>query len=199
MPLPTSFGAAVTRLCLVAVILAPAAPLAAQRVAPALGSGARVRVTLFAPSTGTLLRAWALGRPDEGQQLTGTVVSMGPSEIDVEVDAGRFHWNDTATAVIPIPLSRVMRLEVSSGREVSALRVGMGALIGFLVGSSIGQSGTSCQAGATCTSERRAWAGAAIGTALGALSGAVWRKERWDPAPVVGSHGLGTSRPLGAP
>jgi outer membrane lipoprotein SlyB len=136
--------------------------------------GKRVRITM--PDTMS-----AVERPVGGRPLVviGNLVAMSDSAMSIR--------NDVTSGYVTVPLSRVQRLEVSTGSDRTTSAV-VGGLIGLGIGGVAGySSGDDCPNGDWLCFPREDTAvigavlGAAVGTLIGVLGG---RGERWKDASV---------------
>jgi hypothetical protein len=153
--------------------LMPLASLPAQTEHRAL-VGKRVRVTM--PDT---MRIGDLPSSARPLVVIGKLVAMSDSTMSVR--------NDGTSSYVTVPLSRVQRLEVSTGLtrgETAAI----GGLIGLGAGGILGYAG-----GEDCTGneficfprEQTAVAGALAGAAIGGVIGFIaGRGERWRDASI---------------
>jgi hypothetical protein len=147
-----------------AVILIAAAPVASagQQIAPQT----RVRITL-APQRDVE------GREDP-QVLRGTLLSMTADSMTLQVHP----------AATPVTVARtaVRRIDVSRGVPSRVASAAIGGLGGAALGSlALMQDANVTAAGDTAHGSvtKRALAGAAIGGAIGIVSGALYPHERW--------------------
>ena len=155
--------------------LLPIAPLAAQDspFLPQLSPGVRIRID----APGVLA----------GRLATTVVSRTGDSVKVLARHRNALARDDEQLAYLTLALDRITSVEVSEGR--SHVR---GTLVGALAGAGVGVALVSidalvaankkarevCTRGSYCD-EVRAYQAAAIGAALGATAGFVFRRERW--------------------
>jgi hypothetical protein len=145
------------------MLLASAAPLAAQQSAPEIEIRAGSRVRLDAP--GVL-----------GDRMVATVISRTADTLTVA---------SPNAAPIAVPTSRITRLEVSRGDSRSAgvlhgMKWGVPIGIGFgVLGALLSDDCQSCKNPPNRAAIIPAFAGA--GAAWGAVIGAIVQHEQWEP------------------
>ena len=151
-----------------ALAAAPIAHLVAQQ--PALAPGARVRIS--APEV------------SPGDRLIGSVIAVSADTILMRVEQPATWASDTAA----IPYGSITRLDVSRGRKsaiVPGLLVGMGA--GGIAGAALGATDLT-----RCRNDRDIGVGGCLifeglfvagGGLVGAVLGAVIRRDRWEQVP----------------
>ena len=143
------------------------------------------------PAPGTRIRITAPQIPLHRQ--TGTVLWSDGDSL-VLSGSGHRRWN--------VPPALISGMDISRGRQA---RTVVGLLIGTGVGLAVGFvtfSGTQCE-GSGDSYGQMCWAGRAAttvaGAGLGALIGALVRKERWVPAQASGTQPEGLRMPATIP
>jgi hypothetical protein len=149
--------------------LIPLVSLSAQTERQQVLVGARVRITV--PDTMRIGEQPSSARP---LMVIGQLVAVSDSTMSVR--------NEASSGYVTVPLSRVQRLEVSTGSRRGASAV-TGGLIGLGVGGILGYAGgEDCDGEGWCffPREETAVVGALLGAAMGSVVGLiVGRGERW--------------------
>ena len=169
-------GAVRSPLLIALTLLAlPGARLDAQELPP-LPLGARVRVSVA---------RGALPGLAERERVTGTLMRLPPDSLVV--------YDDALLASVAVHHNVIRQLELSRGVHGHA---GGGALIGLAVGLVGGvATGLLLCSGGDCVDDDGNWTatvagllglgGAAAGTGIGALTGALIRHEGWTRVPIT--------------